>query len=429
MADPEHVKIVKAGKEAIDKWWKENPEAPYTYDMRLKGETYGTMKKSLDLRNANLADIQLQNVSLKYVDFYDANLMGARFSNVDLTEAYCMEANLFGSQFIKVHCERTNFTRTSLITCTFKESDFSSALFSYTNCQEAKFINNNLSGIFMYAPATDEWTLENNTCTHFYNILGHGENKKLVRIPSEGWLLPGEFEDRFKSRPTIEFIFEKGMPVLGPAILDSAIADVNLKKPETGLRLLDISARGGIPRAIIEVAERVPKEDALALVAACYQQKFEEMQKEIDGLKEDKKSLLQITSKKILLPAMGCEGKNRPTAADMKRRNQAVAYAAGEIKMKHNRLPTVDEIIDATGYSRQQIYATAPYAEGKIARQFAKLTKDVIGSATESEQFKNKSTEHTRINRRSKSEQAELDALIDKQEEDDKSDRISTEKH
>ncbi len=78
-------------------------------------------------------------------------------------------------------------------------------------------------------------------------------------FPQQGYLSPGEFEDRFKSRPTIEFIFEHGIPAFGPAVLGLAIDEANREHPETYLRFLSIDAKGGIPRAVIEIAEKISK--------------------------------------------------------------------------------------------------------------------------------------------------------------------------
>ena len=53
--------------------------------------------------------------------------------------------------------------------------------------------------------------------------------------------------------------------------------------------------------------KRINTADALKLVSSCYQQKVFQMQKEIEGLKDDKQILLQITSQKMLIPAMQIE--------------------------------------------------------------------------------------------------------------------------
>lgn len=115
--------------------------------------------------------------------------------------------------------------------------------------------------------------------------------------------------------------------------------------------------------------------------------------------------------------------RKRPTAAKMENRNRAVAMAAAEIKRDYGRLPSVQEIVEKTKFTAEQVYSTVPYQEGKIARRSAKLTTEGIsGSVTTSEQFKEKSIEHSRARRLSKSEQLERDALIDKHKEDNAGD-------
>lgn len=57
--------------------------------------------------------------------------------------------------------------------------------------------------------------------------------------------------------------------------------------------------------------------------------------------------------------------KNRPTKAEMTTRNSAVLIAAIKLEKTYGRLPSVDEIVRETSYTADQIYATAPYNEGK----------------------------------------------------------------
>lgn len=111
--------------------------------------------------------------------------------------------------------------------------------------------------------------------------------------------------------------------------------------------------------------------------------------------------------------------RNRPTKKEMENRNRAVALAAAELRSKYDRLPTVDEVASMTGIPRDKIYPCAPYKEGKIARASAKSTSDMSGgSVTDSEYYDDHSEQHGRNKKRSKSEQAELDALIDEQAKD-----------
>lgn len=114
--------------------------------------------------------------------------------------------------------------------------------------------------------------------------------------------------------------------------------------------------------------------------------------------------------------------KKRPTAMEMKNRNKAIAMDAAKFEAKHDCLPTVGDIMQITGFARQQVYTTDAYKEGKIAKQSAKLTGEATGSIVrESELYGNNSIQHSRANRRSKADQAEHDALIDAQAKDDKS--------
>lgn len=115
--------------------------------------------------------------------------------------------------------------------------------------------------------------------------------------------------------------------------------------------------------------------------------------------------------------------RKRPTQTDMENRNRAVAMAAGEISRDHDRLPTVSEIVEKTKLTRNQIYATDPYKEGKIAKRTAKAAGEMIGGSVQrSEFYGGKSEEHGRGRRRSESEQAELDVLLEEHKEDVKED-------
>ena len=58
-------------------------------------------------------------------------------------------------------------------------------------------------------------------------------------------------------------------------------------------------------------------------------------------------------------------------------------------------------------------------ADGAIA-----TTEITGGSVQKSQQYGRESEEHSRANRRSKSDQAQLDALIDEQDDDDRSDFV-----
>lgn len=111
--------------------------------------------------------------------------------------------------------------------------------------------------------------------------------------------------------------------------------------------------------------------------------------------------------------------KHRPTKAEMANRNKAVAMAAAQFEAEHGCLPSVDDVIKETELSRPQIYATDAYREGKIAKSSAKVAGEMTGGSIQKTEYYNReSEEHARVKKRTKAEQAELDALIDEQKED-----------
>ena len=179
-------------------------------------------------------------------------------------------------------------------------ADITMAQFTHTNLEKAK-----LDGVITDGFGPEGWFIEGIKCSHFFiQHFGEGNWYKKKRIPKSGYFKPGEFEDRYKSRPTIEFVFEHGMKVLDPAILGAAIDLANSEHPSKGFRLLSIDAKGGVPKAVIEIADKVSKEDALGFVHDYYQRVMEQMHKEIEGLRIDKESLLQIAAGKTLLPVV-----------------------------------------------------------------------------------------------------------------------------
>lgn len=119
------------------------------------------------------------------------------------------------------------------------------------------------------------------------------------------------------------------------------------------------------------------------------------------------------------------KSKNRPKQAEMNKRNMTVALFASNFISEHDRLPNVDEIIAITKFTRNQIYATDAYKDGKIAKNSAKVATEMIGrSVHETEQFTNTSETHSRVEKRCRSEQAVIDALISDQKKDYKSDYV-----
>lgn len=322
MANPEHVKLIKGGKEAVARWKHMVREKHHDGDyesflhniaLDLSGaDLSNEILEDLPLVNANIKNAKFQNTEFFHCDFIDANLEGA-----DLRRTFFAHCTLWWANMSESDLSEAFFIDTMLWQTKLRKANLSNAFFCNSCLTGANLEGATLDGILIFGSGIDEWNISNVRCTHFFlpseelretpePVILHADGLvRGKRIPPQGYLAPGEFEDRFKSRPTIEFIFEHGVPALGPALLGLAVDQANLEHPESALRILSIDARGGIPRAVIEIAEKVSKKDALALVEACYQQKIRQMRKEIKGLTKDKESLLEIASRKVLLPALG----------------------------------------------------------------------------------------------------------------------------
>ena len=96
MANPKHVKIVKQGAEAIDKWREKNPGV------------------RLDLNRANLVEANLDGANLAGANLAGANLCGANLVMAILVEANLGKANLDGANLDGAACARTSFDDVNL---------------------------------------------------------------------------------------------------------------------------------------------------------------------------------------------------------------------------------------------------------------------------------------------------------------------------
>jgi len=155
MANPEHVKIVKQGAEAIAKWCKHNPRKRFDLSRAELGEAN---LRSANLRSANLKGANLEGADLSfclfpYTDFTNANLSGtelsyssfnlAKMENARLNDATLgrthfsgakmNNANLRGSQaafavFSEIEFTGVNFTNVWLQSTIFSDCDFRGAI-------------------------------------------------------------------------------------------------------------------------------------------------------------------------------------------------------------------------------------------------------------------------------------------------------------
>ena len=142
MANPEHLKILKQGVTAWNKWRKENPgvipdltganlaEAHLVFaDLRGANLSRAELDRSdfrgADLRGANLREADLHSAILRLANLVGATLKtsdfrGAYLIGADVSEAYLGEANLR-----RANLDNSDFTDARVISTVFGDNDLS----------------------------------------------------------------------------------------------------------------------------------------------------------------------------------------------------------------------------------------------------------------------------------------------------------------
>lgn len=122
---------------------------------------------------------------------------------------------------------------------------------------------------------------------------------------------------------------------------NSLLDEASNQMPGNEFRQIEIPCMDGLPKAIIQVAEKVSKPEALALVNAFYQQRFLQMQDEINSLQEDKKSLLALTATKIQSSEICRNSKSRQSKYTSEVRAMII-----EMKDKGDKWPKIAQFLN-----------------------------------------------------------------------------------
>ncbi|MCI0618913.1 hypothetical protein L0244_38565, partial [bacterium] len=91
------------------------------------------------------------------------------------------------------------------------------------------------------------------------------------RQPENRNFEPGEFERLYRSIPTVEFVFEKGMKWMDALVMDWIADKAREEKPELELELLRIDREGYHPRATFAIASHEFKEAGERVIRADYE--------------------------------------------------------------------------------------------------------------------------------------------------------------
>lgn len=143
MANPEHVKVVRQGKGAIDEWRRAHPGQ----GLDLSGITlYEAKLPKANLRRANFRGTDLRGANLRGADLGEANLRGADLSEADLRGADLGRANLTDANFGRADLSGADLSRAYFLAAILSETDLSKANLHYANFWGANLTWANLTG-------------------------------------------------------------------------------------------------------------------------------------------------------------------------------------------------------------------------------------------------------------------------------------------
>jgi hypothetical protein len=163
MANPEHLKILKQGVGAWNKWREKNPRITpnlrradlrqalpraYLRQANLYGanlaeaQAGGANLQRADLSGAQLSATDLQAAELRWANLRGADLGGANLTEVKLSRADLTKANLNGANLCRANLSRAQLFRADLTGALLDDSDFTHARAGGT-----VFADNNLSTI------------------------------------------------------------------------------------------------------------------------------------------------------------------------------------------------------------------------------------------------------------------------------------------
>jgi len=275
MANEEQLKVLKQGVEVWNQWRKEHPD------------------KKVNLKGVILSRANLRKADLNRADLREADLNRAELREADLEEAILRNADLHKANLHRANLHRANLTKADLTEANLEGANLRGVRLIKTRLNRAT-----LTGANLYGSARDDWQIDGIQCDYIY-----WDEKPLFRQRSEEekreeeqWLAahrnpkdrnfrPGEFEELYKSLPTIEYYFEYGFTPIEAVVMDKVVQAINNRHPEFELRLDSFHSRGQ-PHAVFTVLHKEHAEDALGQITAGYETKIKVLEGQQETLKE-----------------------------------------------------------------------------------------------------------------------------------------------
>ncbi len=324
MANPEHLKILKQGVKAWNKWRKGNPRIkPDLSNADLHGAKLGRMNLSganlrgidlceaklghsnlshtdlhkADLHEADLHEAELNEANLCQADLHDAilhkadlhyanlrkaglrmaNLFNANLWDASLRSANLSDAEIFDADLSLADGEGADLSFATLVCTKFRSAHLTNADLRWSGLIKADLTGAELTGAKLYGSARDDWIIDDVKCRYVY-----WDEKGEQRSPKDRDLEPGEFERLYAALPTIEYIFEHGMSPIDPLIMDRVVQAIREKRPEFDIKIDSINARGLAPSIKFTVQQEEHKKPALQQVQKEYEIKLKQLESERD---------------------------------------------------------------------------------------------------------------------------------------------------
>jgi hypothetical protein len=287
MENAEHWAIVKKGVRAWNEWRNRNPKIkPDLSDANLPGaELSGANLANADLSGANLTGAYLSRAHLS-----DANLNGADLSSANLSSANLSGADLSSTNLSHACLAKAFLFRTQLVGADLSGADLTAAdltraeLSGETTSFPRQLVSCNLTGATLtgaklYGTSRDDWIITGVKCAY---VFWDAEGK--VRSPQDRDLAPGEFEQLYRTLPTIEYVFQNGMTPLDPLIMDRVVQAICEQNPKFDIQIDSISARGLAPSIKFTVQQEEQKEPALQMIVEGYETRVQRLEAEKDHL-------------------------------------------------------------------------------------------------------------------------------------------------
>lgn len=152
MANPEHLAIIRQGRDAWNQWRDKHPEIiPDLRGTSLRGYDLSRMNlRRADLTGAILWEVDLgvsdlNGAKLTGTQFYKADLTGAHFVKADLTRSQITEANLWLAWLYRANLCKANLSHSNLRQVIFRWANLQQANLSRTDLREADLRHANLT--------------------------------------------------------------------------------------------------------------------------------------------------------------------------------------------------------------------------------------------------------------------------------------------